>query len=263
MNCPIIVSYEIFPFFSKSLSFVLICFLQKTQVLKFFTKDSFYDCSYGVLHIPSKNRFLSKRRQTAIKAMWKLDCDFPTNITVPHHTLAAMASNKASLGLEHESSAALSSCNAIQEKDPIEHCNHKVSNNQQQRQQQQQCFRGIHDNILLPEEVDTLIQLASTLIQKGGDHVTIRTDVHDVLTSSVPVVMNKLQRLIQSHYTVDTDEERNIYEPMELTPVAFRFHVAISPVPHAAHETGSANPMLDQLINQTVRVTFRTFFPFR
>lgn len=193
--------------------------------------------------------------------MWKLDCDFPTNITVPHHTLAAMASNKASLGLEHESSASLISCNVIQEKDPIEHCNHKASINQQQCQQQQQCFRGVHDNILLPEEVNTLIRLASTLIQEGGDHVTIRTDVHDVLTSSVPVVINKLQRLIQSHYTLDRDEERNQYDPMEITPVAFRFHAAISPLPHAAHDTGSANPMLDQLINQTVREAFRTLSP--
>jgi hypothetical protein len=179
--------------------------------------------------------------------MWKLDCDFPANITVPHHTLATLVPNNAALGLEDASVGGVTSCDGIQEKDPIEYC----SINQQQ---QQQCFRGIHDNILLPEEVDTLIQLASTLIQEGGDHVTIRTDVHKVLTSSVPVVISKLQRLIQSYYTAYIDEDRNQYKPIEISPVAFRFHAAISPLPHTAHDGDSANPMLEQLINNTVCV---------
>jgi len=185
--------------------------------------------------------------------MWKLDCDFPANVTVPHHTLATLVPNNAALGLENVSVSGVSSCDGIQEeKDSIEYCYQKISNNQQQKQQQ--CFRGIHDNILLPEEVDTLIQLASTLIQKGGDHVTIRTDVQNVLTSSVPVVISKLQRLIQSYYTASIDEEKNTYKPIEISPVAFRFHAAISPLPHTVHDGDSANPMLEQLINQTVCV---------
>lgn len=178
--------------------------------------------------------------------MWKLDCDFPANVTGQHRLPTAMLLNNSALAT-HDEIAVSTTCYGKQNEDDMER--RRIS-----KQRQQQCFRGVHDNILLPEEINYLVQLASTLIAEGGDHVTIRSDVHNVLTTHAPDIVSKLKRLLLSYYVTDELQRsctRN-HKPIEITPVAFRFHAAISPLPHTSHESGPANPMLEQLINQTV-----------
>ncbi len=220
-------------------------FINKSKILRIFNRDTFYDCSAGVLHILSKNKFQSEIGN-GINAMWKLDCDVPANVTGQHRFPTAMLLNNSALAT-HDEIAVSTTFHGKQNKD-------NVDQRQISKQRQQQCFRGVHDNILLPEEIDYLVQSASTLIAEGGDHVTIRSDVHNVLSNHAPDIVSKLKRLLLSYYDTDGVQRTSArnHKPIEITPVAFRFHAAISPLPHTSHESGPANPMLEQLINQTV-----------
>lgn len=230
------------------LQFILSISTPKTTLFKYFTRDTYYDCSAGVLHIPARKKIIA-RGETGISAIWKMDCDFPIgrqhrdlilsrNLTFHGDSSTSQATCKEEQQLEG-STKQITSCKL---KDPVSGV-----------LAEQQCFRGIHDDIFVPEEVDYLIQLASTLIEEGGDHVTIRNDTETLLTGNAATVLKKVEQLLYRHYKAGPRSVNN--KSFIIKPVAFRFHAAISPLPHNPHESTPANHLLERLINQTVRKT--------
>ena len=222
----------------------------KNTHLQYLTLDTYYDCSAGVLHIPTRKKVKDaaatstswqEHQQTysGVNAAWNLDCDLPA--LQPMHRQPSFFIHQSSTSVDD---TCLAMTQSSQNSDIITGSSRSCwsmphsSDRRIQYSEPRQCFRGVHDDILLDFEVDTLIKVASELILGGGDHITIRNDT-DVLTKRVPIVLSKLDQLLHDHY--------GVLGPIK--PVAFRFHASISPFPN---QLTPRNLILERLINQTV-----------
>jgi hypothetical protein len=101
------------------------------------------------------------------------------------------------------------------------------------------CFRGVHDNVLSDQQITQIIQVGSTLIQAGHDHMDIHMEVF-YLKKRLSSTVHTLRTFLRDNYGIQVE------------PVAFRIQ-AVAPMDGTGvplYKAHSSNPLV-QLIHRS------------
>jgi hypothetical protein len=198
------------------------------------------DCSEGVVHIPTKtvlvDSFLesSTKREadfwkpylSGVNVSWFMPCHPPGNTS----SLCQPQTSKAQPGND--------SCPILADSSETDVASHK-------------CFRGIHDNIISDHEVGEALRWGAEMIQAGGDHFDLHTEVDHMeeLERRLPNLLKSIRRLLQDSYHAVPGESNQI-----LRPVAFRVS-AVGPLD--GRDVVPLHGSLSQTSNYLIRILKR------
>ncbi len=180
-----------------------------SQLIDSFTEvfgiSSKVDCSRGVLHIPSM--------KSIVDIFLKSKSTEEVNILAPFIERGVQASWFMECAAPTQSLSSSSACIA-----PQSCIGSQLPRRKTTKAATKICFRGVHDNLILDQEVHDARVLGANLISQGGDHFDIHRDV-ELLQALVPSIVTKLRELLSMHYNVS----------QEIQPVAFRVN-AVGPM---------------------------------
>ena len=169
--------------------------------LKEFFSSADLACDDGVLHFPAKQVLLGSYLHSANAEEAALTKPFASGVNVswffPCQPLP---------GEELLPKASPVCMNSIEQ--------HQSHEEELLPQKPSNCFRGVHDDIVSDEEIDSALRLGNNLIVDGGDHFTIHYDVSH-LQQRIPTLLEKLQALLHENYHVAHNA---------INPVAFRVY---------------------------------------
>ena len=151
------------------------------------------DCADGVLHVPSVEQLVQIYESDSNVTS---DTPYSKGVNVSwYHSCVLSESPSSTCILRREVGLSNHTC--------------------QEGPKEPSCFRGIHDGMITNTEVDGLLELGASLVQNGGDHLTIYDDA-TALQASSPSIVSKLETLLRTQYFLP-----------KLNPVAFRIHLAL------------------------------------
>ena len=154
------------------------------------------DCGDGVLHIPAKQVLLESYLHSTSPEEAGLIKPFALGVNVSWFFACQPLTDNYSLS----------------EVSPV--CENSIEQVNSHGTDTSKCFRGVHDDLVSDEEIDTALRLGNNLILDGGDHFTIHYDVSH-LRQRMPTLLEKLQTLLEETYHVQQDS---------IEPIAFRVY---------------------------------------